>query len=228
MLVRSCYGLAVGVAVTILSFSIFSKTTYAEDYPYSGYFSVQMKDSSPGFKQAKCALEFYKQNSDGTATDYFLDTDKFKKNGIVSYFVVDRNTCTYYPSTKSDSCTATSYDHDGTRQGVQFDLYESLPPDDFSYVNFADDTELNRFAHSTQKSLPNDKFPTAIRFYVHRCEGFDDSALYDHLTEHVNTLSEDETYDVFAKPIEKGEIPLVLDIMQKIGKPAFNATMPGQ
>ena len=226
MFVNPCYGL--GVAATILCILGVSKPTHAEDYPYSGYFSIQETDSSPGFKQAKCALEFFKQNSDGTATDYFLDTDRFKKDGTVSYFVVDRTICIYYPPKHSDRCTVTNYDQDGSHQSVQFDLYEGLPTTDTSYVNFADDVELDEFAKSKQKSLPNNKFPTGFRFYLHRCEGFDDSALDSHLTEHVNMLSADETFEIFSKTVGKTEIPLVLDIMQKIGKPAFNATLPGQ
>jgi hypothetical protein len=203
-------------------------TAKAEQYPYSGYFTVRSQDTPATMLQAACAIDFFKKELDGTALNYILDEKLYKKDGTVSYIVSDKTTCTYVSLSGIDSCIAELYHRDGIASRVFFISYERLPGDNVQAVLFTVLDDIYAFLRSSDKVVPSSNYPSAKRYNIHRCEGFTDETITRHLTQKRNTLSPDETISYFSKPIDKEAIPMILDVMQKIGKEAFNATLPGQ
>lgn len=203
-------------------------TVNAEQYPYSGYFTVRSEDTPATMLQAACAIDFFKKELDGTALNYILDEKLYKKDGTVSYIISDKTTCAYVSLSGIDSCFAELYHRDGIASRVFFISYERLPGDNVRAVLFRVLDDIYAFLRSSEKVIPSSNYPSAKRYNIHRCEGFTDETITRHLTQKRNALSRDETVSYFSKPIDKETIPMVLDVMQKIGKEAFNATLPGQ
>jgi hypothetical protein len=203
-------------------------TAKAEQYPYSGYFTVRSEDTPATMLQAACALDFFKKELDGTALNYMLDEKLYNKNGTVSYIVSDKTTCAYVSLSGIDSCFAELYHRDGIASRVFFISYERLPGDNVHAVLFRVIDDVYAFLRSSDKVIPSSNYPSAKRYNIHRCEGFTDETITRHLTQKRNALSPAETASYISRPINKDTIPMVLDVMQKIGKRAFNATLPGQ
>jgi hypothetical protein len=216
--------------LTTTLFALFTTVSIAqaEEYPYSGYFTVRSEDTPAAMLQAACALDFFKKEADGTAFNYMLDEELYRKDGTVSYIVSDRTVCAYVSQSGIDSCIAELYHRDGIASRVFFISYDSLPGDNVRAVLFRVIEDIYAFLRSLDKAIPNSNYPSAKRYNIHRCEGFTDETIASHLTQKRNALSPDETTSYFSKPIDKDAIPMILDVMQKIGKKAFNATLPGQ
>jgi hypothetical protein len=218
----------ISLAAGILSVSVAYQSAFADGYPYSGYFAQRTETTPREMLQAACSLMFFKQNLDGTSITYVLNEEEFKKNGTVSYVIINKSNCRYAAKTGIDSCLSENFDQGSSYSGIFFFYYDRLPGDDVTGFMFSNINDTYAFLRSRDKTLPSDDYSSATKYNIHRCEGFSDETMSKHLTQQSNTLPADATDGLYERPIDKQVIPMVLDVMQKIGKKAFNATLPGQ
>ena len=111
---------------------------------------------------------------------------------------------------------------------VFYDYIDEVTVHGVSYYSFSDENERVRFAEYQKTGEYSGEFPTAQKMYLHRCEGFSDTILKNHLTDNKNDRTPEATADMIWGSPGDADLPQVLDVMQKIGKTAFNATLPGQ
>ena len=205
-----------------------ASSAFADAFPYSGYFTYQTEKPQTALMQAKCAYMFFRQNADGSGVDYILDEVTYASTGEVKYNVFGANWCEHDSKKSTDKCKQEIYDETGSTKSESFDVLKIDNKDSFSNVFFQTSFEQEMYVDSKDKTLPNWKFPTATVVYSQRCIGFSDETMKSHLTTKHSVLSQDilgERIDQAASP-EK--FPQILDIMQKIGVAAMNATLPGQ
>ena len=201
----------------------------AEDYPFSGYFSQEPASQKSGFLQAKCARVFFYQDKDGKATGYILDEKLYKDSGKVQFRVAGKTTCFYQSDLNKESCiTDHFFGQNESEHFVFFGYYPRPEIEPIQVFFFENGFEINRYIASPKVDQNIDNFPNREDVIYHRCEGFDETSLKGHLSDNLNTLSYEISEKYHEPSFPETEISSVLDIMQKIGKTAFNATLPGQ
>jgi hypothetical protein len=213
------------IGVAVLSFT---PNANAADYPYRGYFTFQTGLEKPEFMQAKCAYSFYKQNSDGTGTDYILDEKTYASSGKVQYLIYAENSCVFDPINQTDRCDQTVYTNNGSTKSNSRDVLKRLTDESFVNIFFNTELELKFYLQSQTKEIPSWIYPSAQQIFSKRCEGFDDTTLNGHLTSVQNKSTLDELSNILNRPYRKTDTPEILRIMEEISPEAANATLPGQ
>lgn len=178
--------------------------------------------------QAKCAISFFAQGSDGVGRGYMLDREMIKASGKVGFMQTDESDCIFDEAKRADSCTSLSW-----FKGIEYPnaYYDYIMPElggGIIFFSFGNKPDLDAFLASTDKSLPNAKFPSASKMYLHRCIGFGPESIAPHLTGLRNNLEVEDTLNMMFNDPPLEELPLILDVMQDISAEAHNATLPGQ
>ena len=178
--------------------------------------------------QAKCAHMFYKQNADGSGVDYILDEKNYAATGAVKYLVFAENWCDFNGAANTNTCLQIIYDNSGSTKSESYDVLQSSDTDSFVNVFFLTKFEQQIYVTATDKTIPSWKLPTATPVYSQRCIGFDDQTLLSHLLPTHSELTQKALAKIMNRPIDAVNFTEVLDIMQKIGTKAAQATLPGQ
>lgn len=219
---------AVRFAQIILLVMLTASTAFSDDFPYTGYFTYQSEKPEIALMQAKCAHMFFKQNADGSGVNYILDDEAYAKTGEVRYNIFAANWCHHDAKLRTNNCNQEIYDESGASKSESFDVLQIGTKDSFSNVFFVTELEQKIFVDAKDKTLPSWKFPTASVVYSQRCIGFNDQTLQSHLTKSHSVLNQQDLATIMNRTVNTDRFSQILDIMQKIGKEAMNATLPGQ
>ena len=99
----------------------------AGEYPFSGYLTIAGDpEKADPLDTRRCALNFFRQGTDGGFTGYHVDLQKFQATREVNYVVYQRGICAYDEKAKIESCNM-AYDTDKDSQGnIYVDVLESV------------------------------------------------------------------------------------------------------
>lgn len=116
------------VMMLCLSFAK-NATALADAYPYEGYFTIAFDPNTPSRRDvAKCAFNFFRQNTDGSFISYHLDDADFAKTGRIRYVRYNNGQCTFGPAPNLESCLVT-FDPNKNDQGVtHYDILQGIEP----------------------------------------------------------------------------------------------------
>ena len=97
------------LAAAVIVLGAMAEPVAAEDYPFSGAFTVAENPQAPSpHDAAHCALMFFTQARDGAFASYHVDFESFKRDGVVRYLPFNRGTCVYDAKLRLETCTETS------------------------------------------------------------------------------------------------------------------------
>jgi hypothetical protein len=192
------------------------------DFPFTGYFSQQHSPEIPAFQQALCAFAFFKQFSDGRVVDYVLDRPFFEKTRKVRFLQEMASQCIYDPATSTDECTKLTDSRMLPKGGKTFEVIEKSDGD-APFIRLFRTPE----ARAAYMRAPNGTSTMGSPIYMHRCIGFTDKNLSNHIDETL-ALDPANAMQTFADHFDKKLIPDALRIMEEISPEAANATLPGQ
>jgi hypothetical protein len=86
------------IVMQLASICLFSLSSLAETFPYSGFFlGMRVPDMPQEELKARCALHFIEMKSDGTSRSYHIDLEHFTATGKIKYFWFS-NTVSHYDS----------------------------------------------------------------------------------------------------------------------------------
>ena len=86
------------IVMQLASICLFSPSSLAESFPYSGFFlSMRVPDMPQEELKARCALHFIEMKPDGTSRSYHIDLEHFINSGKIKY-VWFSNTISRYDS----------------------------------------------------------------------------------------------------------------------------------
>ena len=84
------------IVMQLASICLFSLSTLAESFPYSGFFlSMRVPDMPQAELKARCALHFIEMKSDGTSRSYHIDLDHFIATEEIRYVWFSNTVSTY-------------------------------------------------------------------------------------------------------------------------------------
>ncbi|MBG1233161.1 hypothetical protein [Aestuariivirga litoralis] len=115
---------------------------HAADYSVDGVFVLEMPGDSatkesPANLQLRCALVPTVNHKDGTFATYFLDREKFLKDGTVSYIRNNDGACSMDAAASLESCKSTSYlNTSRAPEADTYNFYNTLSPQRLDGVSF--------------------------------------------------------------------------------------------
>jgi hypothetical protein len=203
----------VGAAHVILAAGIVAgmgATADADDYPYSGYFTVQPRGTDPADAALACAFGFTHQRDDGSFTSYHVDLDAFRNGRQVRYVEYGAGLC----SISADGVEACimSESADASEIGATYyDVASNISDDTVDTTYF--DTRADAVAFA--RHVGDDADGTAMRFF--RCPGFDDKALADTLGNAMSTLTLEQRAMLVTPQFTKSNRKLMGAILRQLG-----------
>ena len=117
----------------------------AEEYPFSGLFTIADGPRSAEDVARHCALSFVEQRSDGDWFVYHVDLDGFRTDRSIRFVQVANGHCDYDGQTGAETCVTLSDAAFPEAVGTTvFDLVTEIAPDRVGTVFFADRADLDR------------------------------------------------------------------------------------
>ncbi len=197
-------------ALVLLGAACGSAQAQTSEYPYSGYYTTAAEAGrwSPLDIRA-CALNFFRQEKDGTFIAYHADVERFEAKGELRYVIYQRGHCSYDAATKLERCT-TDFDTDPDEVGTSYaDILSKIGKEYIDTTSF--DTVEQGEAYVAGTSTEG---ATAISYYA--CP-FDKAAIPKLLSKEETALS-GEDLDALIDPKPSMLIkPVVRDLMDRLG-----------
>lgn len=153
----------------------------AGEYPFSGYLTIAGDpEKADPLDTRRCALNFFRQGTDGGFTGYHVDLQKFQATREVNYVVYQRGICAYDEKAKIESCNM-AYDTDKDSQGnIYVDVLESVGDAYVRTMSFEDVAQAEDYVSKGIKG-------EALGISYFRC-GFDMAKLNAALTGRFSAL----------------------------------------
>jgi hypothetical protein len=153
----------------------------AGEYPYSGYYTVQPRETAATDAALACAFGFTHQRVDGGFVTYHVDLDAFRTGGDVRYVEYAAGRCRINPDGVEACMVDESADEDEI--GVTyFDVATNIADDSVDATYFDRRADAVAFA----RHVGDDTGGVAARFF--RCPGFSDATLSGALSNAMSTL----------------------------------------
>lgn len=182
----------------------------AEDYPYYGYLGIAVDAAAPSkLDAARCALTFFKQESDGSFVSYHLDMDNLRSTGNISYLEFNRGRCAYDAGRKIEACSVVT-DTDKASEGKTFiDVVDEIGD---SYIKTISFDTIELAVDYADKGYRTSGFP--ISYF--RCP-FAPGPVEAAMTGKLSTLAMPERDKLTAPDQQLLESPFMTDIMNALG-----------
>jgi len=214
----------------LISLALVPKFALAEekaDFPFTGYFSQQLPDTPPGFKQAMCALSFFKQTADGSVVAYELDWQHYKAHNEVRYLEDHRTQCDYNALDQTNECLRVSEYGQAVNKSKFYEHVENIQSDEPILRGFPNRKALDYFLKSADPANTAAIAPSFNQNHLHRCVGFNDEVLAKHISKDA-TAPTPKGLLLFRAGFQKEQAADAMRIMELISAEALNATLPGQ
>jgi hypothetical protein len=179
-----------------------------DDYPFTGYFSIDEPSDEIAERRLLCATGFIRQDADGSFVNYHLDMPAYEADGAIAYLKYTAGTCVIDPD-NVETCTVT---FDTIPEEVDLESFDVLGAITSRWVEYAmfDSPDNARSWLESGEPEPIHKG----RFT--RCPGYDDTRLRPFLSDRESALSLDDRTALISATEEAASVATRTEIVERI------------